>query len=97
MSAYIGIVHQDADSAYGVTFPDAPGCFGASDDLDELFIGAEEALGLWLETAHDVKAPVPQPRGLSALKLDPDWASAFDEAAFVIAVQSPLLPLRTAA
>ena len=26
-------VHKDPDSAYGVTFPDFPGCFSAADEL----------------------------------------------------------------
>lgn len=36
MKPYIGIVHQDAGSAYGISFPDAPGCFSAADTLDDL-------------------------------------------------------------
>jgi predicted RNase H-like HicB family nuclease len=47
MKPYTGIVHKDADSAYGISFPDAPGCFSAADEMDELFAMAEEALAGW--------------------------------------------------
>ena len=29
-------VHKDEGSAYGLTFPDFPGCFSAADDLADL-------------------------------------------------------------
>ena len=44
LKPYIAIVHKDLGSAYGMTFPDAPGCFSATDDLDDLFEMANEAL-----------------------------------------------------
>ena len=49
MKPYIVIVHKDPESAYGMTFPDAPGCFSAADEIDDLFAMAEEALSLWAE------------------------------------------------
>lgn len=82
MGVYIGIVHKDAGSAYGVTFPDAPGCFSASDHLDHLFAKAEEALSAWGRTGSDT-------RSLSALKADPEWAESFDTAVLVIGVKAP--------
>ncbi|QGM97626.1 type II toxin-antitoxin system HicB family antitoxin [Methylocystis parvus] len=47
MKRYIAIVHKDENSAYGMTFPDAPGCFSAADEIDDLFAMASEALELW--------------------------------------------------
>ncbi|MDI6026348.1 type II toxin-antitoxin system HicB family antitoxin [Corticibacterium sp. UT-5YL-CI-8] len=32
---YIALTHKDPDSAYGVSFPDIPGCFSAGDSVDE--------------------------------------------------------------
>ena len=29
------VIHKDADSDYGVTVPDLPGCFSAGKTLDE--------------------------------------------------------------
>ena len=73
MKPYIGLVHQDAGSAYGITFPDAPGCFSAADCLDDLFGMAEEALELWLDGMAEDQTRIPDVRELSAIKSDPDW------------------------
>ncbi len=37
MKPYIVIVHKDEHSAYGMSFPDAPGCFSAADEIDDIF------------------------------------------------------------
>ncbi len=89
MKPYIGVVHQHGDSAYGITFPDAPGCFSAADTLEDLFVMADEALGLWLEVAADDNVAVPARRDLSDIERDPEWAKAFTDAVLVIAVPSP--------
>lgn len=49
MKPYIVIVHKDANSAYSMTIPDAPGCFSGADEIDDLFVMASEALELWGE------------------------------------------------
>ncbi|RVU03986.1 CopG family transcriptional regulator [Novosphingobium umbonatum] len=54
MKNYIAIVHKDEDSAWGVSFPDLPGCFSAADTLDEILPNACEALELWFEDRPDV-------------------------------------------
>jgi predicted RNase H-like HicB family nuclease len=97
MKPYIVIVHKDPESAYGMTFPDAPGCFSAADELDDLFSNATEALSLWTEVMQEDKLPIPEPRDLSELKLDPYWAERFTDAALVIAVPRPGDSIRSAA
>lgn len=97
MKPYIAIVHQEAGSAYGIAFPDAPGCFSASDTLDDLFDNAGEALGLWLDVASEERIAIPEPRDLSVLRHDADWAASFADAALVIAVPAPRLGLPAAA
>lgn len=89
MRPYIAIVHKDEHSAYGVSFPDAPGCFSAADEIDDLFANAGEALELWAEgmTADGLELPVP--RDLSELHRDAEWAQSFAEAALVMAVIAP--------
>jgi predicted RNase H-like HicB family nuclease len=89
MKPYIVIVHKDAGSAYGMTFPDAPGCFSAADDADDLFVMAREALELWAEGMRDDGMNVAEPRDFEALRADPAWRESFTDAAFVIAVQPP--------
>lgn len=89
MKPYIVIVHKDPESAYGMTFPDAPGCFSASDELDGLFYNANEAIAGWTETMLDSGFPVPQTRDLEVLQADPEWAESFATAVLVIAVDVP--------
>ena len=97
MKPYIGIVHRDGGSAYGIAFPDAPGCFSAADSLDDLFGMAEEAVDLWLESMAGDRAAIPHPRDLSEIRADPTWAEAFADAVLVIAVRSSGSALRDAA
>ncbi len=97
MKPYIGLVHKDGESTYGVAFPDAPGCFSAADSLDEIFVKAEEALRLWAENSTVDIGARPQTRDLSAIKADPDWAEAFATAALVIALSEPGGSMRNAA
>ena len=71
---YVAFIHKDPDSAFGVSFPDVPGCFSAGDTLDEASRNAVEALAAhirWLETDGD---PVPEPRSLDQIVADPALA-----------------------
>ena len=38
MQSYIALIHKDADSDYGVSFPDLPGCITAGTTLDEAMV-----------------------------------------------------------
>lgn len=51
-------VHKDADSAYGATFPDFPGCFAAADDLAQLPGAAQQAVEAHFGADRD---PIPAP------------------------------------
>lgn len=97
MKPYIVIVHKVPESAYGMSFPDAPGCFSAANELDELFAKASEALSLWIEAMQEDKSPIPEPRDLSELRNDPEWAESFADAALVIAVPAPGETVQSAA
>lgn len=97
MKPFVAIVHKDRDSAYGVTFPDAPGCFSAAHEMDDLFGNAAEALSLWAEGLREDGLDIPEARDLSVIKTDPQWAEAFADAALVIAVPAPQSPVRRAA
>ncbi len=60
---YVAVVDKDADSAYGVCFPDLSGCFSAADTFDEIIPKAIEALALYFEDREVVPA-----RGIEALR-----------------------------
>ncbi len=83
---YFAIVHQDEDSAFGVQFPDVPGCFSAADAEDDILTNAIEALALHLEGAS-----APQARTLAEVRSDPDVRGHLEDGAFLIAV--PLVRL----
>jgi len=51
-------VHKDADSAYGASFPDFPGCFAAADQLHALPAAAQEAVEAHF---YGEIQPIPQP------------------------------------
>ncbi len=89
MRYYTAIVHQDGDSAYGLTFPDLPGCFAAADDWDGIPAAATEALDLWFEDQGDV-APAP----LDAIRKRADVAREMAEGAILLPV--PFIPADTA-
>ena len=56
MKIFLALVHKDEDSAYGVSFPDIPGCFSAADTLADVVANAAEALDLWFEDEAPVQA-----------------------------------------
>ena len=82
MNTYFALVHKDSDSAYGISFPDLPGCFSAADDENDIFPQAQAALTLF---ASDEES-LPAARALSRLRADSDVKSAMKEGAFLIAV-----------
>ncbi len=64
MHQYIALIHKDADSDYGVSFPDLPGCFTAGQDLDEARAMAKEALDLHIEGMIEEGLAIPAPSSL---------------------------------
>ena len=54
MRYYHGVVHKDEDSAFGVQFPDLPGCFSGADEVEDVIPNAIEALSLWFEDQDEV-------------------------------------------
>lgn len=79
MKTFIAIVHKDTDSAYGIQFPDVPGCFSAADTLDALLPNAVEALALWFEDADPIT-----PRDLSEIAAE--TADQIADGAMLVAV-----------
>lgn len=89
MRYYTALVHQDGDSAFGLTFPDLPGCFAAADDWNGISTAATEALDLWFEDQIDV-----EPTSLDALRVRSDVAEAMAGGAVLLPV--PYIPADTA-
>ena len=60
---YVAVIDKDPDSAYGIRFPEVPGCFSAADAFEEIVPNAIEALSLFFEDGE----PAP-PRGIEAVR-----------------------------
>ncbi len=67
---FIALIHKDADSDYGVSFPDLPGVVTAGVDLDDARGMAEEALALHLEGMEADHDSIPEPSSLEAIMQD---------------------------
>jgi predicted RNase H-like HicB family nuclease len=72
MSNYIGLIHKDAESDYGVSFPDFPGVVTAGATLDEARHMAEEALAFHVEGMVEDGETIPEPSSLESVMADPD-------------------------
>jgi len=70
MASYIGLIHKDEDSDYGVSFPDFPGCVSAGRTLDEARAGAEQALALHIEGMIEDGDAIPEPTLLEDVMAD---------------------------
>jgi predicted RNase H-like HicB family nuclease len=62
--------------AYGVVFPDLPGCTAMGETIDQAMGAAAEALGDWIRTVESDGVAIPPPRTAQALHEDPETASA---------------------
>jgi antitoxin HicB len=92
MTHYIALIHKEADSSFGVSFPDVPGVVTAADTLDEAMKKAAEVLEFaaedWLEQTG---SEFPPPRTIDELRGSADFQDSARDA--VIAA----VPLRDAA
>lgn len=60
---FVAVIDKDPDSAFGIRFPEAPGCFSAADRFEDILPSAIEALALYFEDGGEA-----QPRGLEAVR-----------------------------
>ncbi|KAA0970729.1 CopG family transcriptional regulator [Aureimonas fodinaquatilis] len=89
MRYYTAIIHQEGASAYGLTFPDLPGCFAAADSWDAIPAAATEALDLWFEDQPDVA-----PMSLSVVRERKDVTDGLAAGGVLLLV--PYIPADTA-
>ena len=84
MPFYIALIHKEADSSYGVSFPDVPGVVTAADTIDAAMQRAAEVLEFaaedWIEQIGTV---FPHPRTIDELRGDAEFQE--DSADAVIA------------
>ena len=82
MKIYYGLVHKDADSAYGISFPDLPGCFAASDEETDILEAAQTALVLYAQDGEVLA----DPRSFPELQSDSTVKVELAQGAVMVAV-----------
>ena len=75
MARYVALVDGKA-GAYGVVFPDLPGCTAMGKTMDEAVANAADALRDWAEVTEEGGGKIPKPRPLEALRRDSDVKAA---------------------
>lgn len=76
MANYIAVVHKEATTDFGVSFPDFPGCVTAGQNIDEAKDMAQEALALHIQGMIEDGDPLPAPSKLEDIMADGDYAEA---------------------
>lgn len=63
-SKYEVIIYWSAeDSAYIAEVPELPGCMADGKTYQEALANVEVIIQEWIETAKELKRPIPQPKG----------------------------------
>jgi predicted RNase H-like HicB family nuclease len=76
MANYIAVVHKDAQSDFGVSFPDFPGCITAGSSIDEAKDMAHDALSLHIKGIMEDGENIPAPSKLEDIMDHPDYSDA---------------------
>ena len=56
-------------SAYGVVFPDLPGCNGMGSTIEDAIQDAQDAMPLWMEVMEEGGRPIPEPSALEDVEV----------------------------
>lgn len=67
MAFYPALVHHDADTAFGLSFPDFPGTIASGETIEAAVADAESALVATLELMTEHGDEVPEPSPLEAV------------------------------
>jgi predicted RNase H-like HicB family nuclease len=81
MTHYIGLIHKEKGSGYGVSFPDLPGVVASADDLVSALEEAASALAFAAQDWPELTGmPFPIPRSLESLREDAEFCHAAADA-----------------
>lgn len=77
MPAFFAVIHKDEGTAYGVSWPDLPGCVSAADTVNEIDAQAREALQFHIEGMREDGEELPEASTFGqvyeAYSTDPDF------------------------
>jgi predicted RNase H-like HicB family nuclease len=82
---YFALIDGD-EGAFGVSFPDLPGCVAMGDSVDEALSNAQEALRAWVEGVTANGGDIPKPSGAAELSKDGEVREALAEGAILARV-----------
>ena len=85
MSRYFALIDGKA-GAYGVVFPDLPGCTAMGKTMDEALANAADALRDWADVTEEGGGRVPRPSKLESLRRDTEVRSALAAGAGIATV-----------
>jgi predicted RNase H-like HicB family nuclease len=79
MVAVVGLVHG-APGAYGISFPDFPGCIAGGSTIDEALRRGRDALDFHVESMNEVGEALPRVRDIVEIRADPEFSDDFADA-----------------
>lgn len=85
MARYFALVDGNA-GAYGVIFPDLPGCTAMGATMDSAIANAADAMRDWMDVTSECGSPIPAPRPLEVLRLDAEVTAALAEGSSLASV-----------
>jgi predicted RNase H-like HicB family nuclease/uncharacterized protein (DUF1778 family) len=91
MVAVVALVHGKP-GAYGISFPDFPGCIAGGDSIDEALRRGRDALDFHVESMMEVGEPMPKIRDIAEIKADREYAEDFGDA--MVAVVDAEVPAK---
>lgn len=71
---YVAFIHREADTEFGISFPDFPGCVSIGNTVDEAVRAGCEALALHFEGTVSDGDPIPTPRTIEEINADDELA-----------------------
>jgi len=86
MVAVVALVHGVA-GAYGISFPDFPGCVAGGETIDEALRRGRDALDFHVENMLEVGEALPEIRNIAEIKDDPDYADDFADAVVALSME----------
>jgi predicted RNase H-like HicB family nuclease len=88
MTRFVALI-DEADGAYGASFPDAPGCTAMGETQDEAIRNAADALAEWVADELADGRPAPVARGIAQLGRTTDVRRALSRGSILVSI--PLL------
>ncbi|TBW33372.1 ribbon-helix-helix protein, CopG family [Siculibacillus lacustris] len=83
MAQAYALIHE-ADGAFGISFPDFPGCVAGGDSVEDVLIRGRATLAFHVAGMVEDGAPMPLLRSHAGLRADPDFVADAEGATLVL-------------